>query len=266
MSADQPLDPSPADPVSSGEASTPHAPPTGEGAPAFKPDTDQVLGLVSELEERLGRLKDWQKDHDRQVERFAEHASRVEGQRAELERFKQRLDEERADLLDRQDALAAKAATVGDFLAEIEAELRALRVRLPEPLAEDLATVYQRVPKEPAETTLSLGERMRTVVTLLGRVRQFDGKLTVAESIRSLPGREGEASVRTLYLGLGQAYYLAPDDAGVGRPGPEGWTWESRPQFENAIREAMLLAEGGAREPKFVDLPVRIENGEEGER
>ena len=208
---------------------------------------------------REALLKDLIAVEDQRIERLEKELAKGEAGLSAA-------DEERAGLLDRQDALAAKAATVEDFLAGIEGELRALRVRLPEPLAEDLATVYQRVPKEPAETTLSLGERMRTVVTLLGRVRQFDGKLTLAESIRSLPGREGEASVRTLYLGLGQAYYLAPDDAGVGRPGPEGWTWESRPKFEAAIREAMLLAEGGAVEPKFVDLPVGIENGEEGER
>jgi len=196
----------------------------------------------------------------------AERIERLEKELAKSEAGLSAADEERSELLDRQDALAAKAETIGDFLATIEGELRELRARLPEPLESDLATVYQRLPKDPEATTLSLGERMRTVVTLLGRVRQFDGKLTVAESIRTLPGGDNEVSVRTLYLGLGQAYYLAPDDAGIGRAGPEGWIWESRPEFEEAIREAMLLAEGGAREPKFIDLPVRIDNGEEVER
>jgi len=189
----------------------------------------------------------------------AERIERLEKELAKGEASLSSADEERGELLERQDALLAKAQTIEDFLGRIEGELRALRVRLPEPLENDLATLYQRMPKEAGETTLGLGERMRTVVTLLARLRQFDGKLTVTESIRALPGGGGEASVRTLYFGLGQAYYLGPDDAGIGLAGPEGWTWESRPEFEEAIREAMLLAEGGALEPKFVDLPVVVE-------
>jgi len=196
----------------------------------------------------------------------AERIERLEKELAKSQTGLSQADEERSELLDRQDALVARAGAIGDFLAKVEAELQTLRDRLPEPLAEDLATMYRRLPKNPENTTLSLGERMRTVITLLGRVRQFDGKLTVTESIRALPSGNGEASVRTLYLGLAQAYYLAPDDAGIGRPGPEGWMWESRPEFEEAIRDAIRLAEGGAREPKFIGLPVRIENGEEVER
>ncbi|MFP4283585.1 MAG: DUF3450 family protein [Opitutales bacterium] len=189
----------------------------------------------------------------------AERIERLEGELATYETGLSASHEERAALLDQQEALQVHSAATERFLARIEGDLRDLRPRLPEPLQNDLAAIYARLPGAAASTTLSLGERMQTVVTLLGRVRQFDSRLTVTESIRALPGGMGEASVRTLYLGLAHAYYLAPGDAGIGRVGPEGWIWESRPEFADAIREALLLAEGEALEPKFVDLPVTVE-------
>ncbi len=192
---------------------------------------------------------------------------RIERLQAELEEGEERLsasEEARAELLDREEAVDLEAGRIEDFLVGLEAQLKALRPRLPEPLDEELGPMYQRIPSDPEESSLGLGERMRTVVSLLSRIRQFDGKLTLAESLRTLPGSEEAASVRTLYLGLGQAYYLAPDDAGYGTPGPEGWVWESEPRLEKAVREVILLTEGGAQEPKFIDLPVALDGAEGG--
>lgn len=173
-------------------------------------------------------------------------------------------DAKRAELLDREEAVAAESEQIERFLADLEARLQALRPQLPGPLDEELAPIYQRIPSDPAETTLALGDRMRTAVSLLAKIRQFDGKLTLAESLKALPGREGKTSVRTLYIGLGQAYYLAPEDAGYGSPGPEGWVWQSEPELRQAIQEVITLAEGGAMEPRFVHLPVALDQAEGG--
>lgn len=183
---------------------------------------------------------------------------RLEG---ELETGAARLstaDETRAGLLDEQEAVAAEAEQVKSFLDRVEAQLRAIRPQLPEPLLEELATVYQRLPEAEGKSSLEQTERIRTVVNLLSRIRQFDEKLTLSESLRELPGSSELASVRTLYLGLGQAYYLGPDSAGYGMPGPEGWTWYPEPDIRQAVSEAMVLAEGAAMVPKFVDLPVQL--------
>ena len=186
---------------------------------------------------------------------------------AEKEKGEARLsasDEERAELLDRKAAVAEEAAKIESFLAELEVQLQALRPQLPEPLVEELAPLFQRIPADPAADTLGLGERMRTAVSLISKIRQFDGKLTLDESLKHLPGSGEKALVRTLYLGLGQAYYLTPDDAGFGSPGLEGWIWQSEPGLRTAVREVMTLAEGGAMEPKFVDLPVVLGDTEGG--
>lgn len=191
---------------------------------------------------------------------------RIDRLQAELEKGEDRLsaaDEARTELLDREEAVGEEADRIERFLAVLEARLQALRPQLPEPLDEELAPAYQRIPSDPAASTLGLGERMRTAVGLLAKIRQFDGNLTLAESLKTLPGSEQEASVRTLYIGLGQAYYLAPEDAGYGSPGPEGWVWQSEPKLRKAIREVITLAEGGVMEPQFVDLPVVL-GGTEG--
>ncbi|MFU8847115.1 MAG: DUF3450 family protein [Opitutales bacterium] len=188
---------------------------------------------------------------------------------AQLEAGAERLstaDESRAELLDEQEAVASEAELIKGFLARMEAQMRAIRPQLPEPLMEELATVYQRLPGAGGENSLELAERIRTVVNLLSRIRQFDEKLTLSESLRNLPGSEELVSVRTLYLGLGQAYYLGPDSAGYGKPGPGGWSWYPKPEIREAVNEAMALAEGATMVPRFVDLPVQLDLPEGGAR
>jgi hypothetical protein len=189
------------------------------------------------------------------IEVETQRIDRLAAERDESEAGMGAADEERQVLLEREKSALEMAAKVEEFLIEIETYLHELRVRLPEPLSKGLASAFQRLPEGGDDMGLSLGERMRTVISVMGRIRKFDVGLHVDESIRELPDG-GEVSVRTLYVGLGQAYYLAPNDAGYGTPGPTGWVWESAPEFEDAIREALQVLDGDAPEPVFVDLPV----------
>ncbi len=185
----------------------------------------------------------------------------LEGEVSEAEAASSASDRARAELLAESDATAARAERVAAFLAETEGELRDLRTRLPDPLREEIAGLYQRIPENPETAKAGLGQRMQTVVSLLTKIRQFDGGITVSERIGVVPGSGAEASIRTLWLGLGAAYYLAPGDAGVGFPGPEGWEWESRPEFAEAIRESLALAENAAGAPRWIELPVKLVEG-----
>ena len=191
---------------------------------------------------------------------------RIDRLEAELEKGEETLsaaDEERARLLEREKAVGAEESRIEDFLTDMEGRLGELRPQLPNPLEKELAPFYRRMPANPAKSGSGLSERMRTVVTLLTKIRQFDEKLTLTESLKTLPGTESTASVRTLYIGLAYAYYLGPGDAGYGVPGPQGWVWQSEPKLRKAVREVMTLAEGGAVKPKFVELPVVLDDAEE---
>lgn len=168
-------------------------------------------------------------------------------------------DDRRTELVHRQTESDAKEKLIREFLTPAEKRLRDLKPRLPEPLQEKLNPFYRRLPARPDDTSLGIAERMQTVIGILSAIQKFDAIVTVAEDIQKLDnGTTGE--VRTIYFGLGAAYYLAAGgtDAGIGEPGPTGWTWQSRPELADAIREVIAAAESQAREARFVPLPVKL--------
>jgi len=79
----------------------------------------------------------------------------------------------------------------------------------------------------------------------------------VATEMRTLAdGRPAE--VKTLYIGLGQAYYVsAKGEAGTGRPGAAGWNWQPANDLAASVTEAMQIMQSKAT-PHFVPLPVKI--------
>lgn len=183
----------------------------------------------------------------------------LEKQIAEANQSTGAADERRAELVHKQTESDAKEKLIRDFLNPAENRLRKLKPRLPLPLQEKLNPFYRRLPARPGDTSLGVAERMQTVVGILSAIQKFDSMVTVIEDIRKLDnGDSGE--VRTIYFGLGAAYYLAAGgtDAGIGEPGPTGWTWQSRPELTDAIREVIAAAESQAKEARFVPLPVKL--------
>src|SRR5690625_560566 len=184
---------------------------------------------------------------------------RLEKELEENQETRSFADQTRQELLEQEERLAEEVAVIEEFLGEIEIGLRRFEPRLPDPLRTQLSVPFQRLPRDPSESRLSHGERMQTVITLLTGIREFDGKITISEETRQLPGRIDRGRFRTLWLGLSQAYFLAPDDAGFGIPGSNGWEWHSRPELAGAIGEAIAIAEQSAMEPRLIDLPIKIQ-------
>ncbi len=218
-----------------------------------------------EAEKTISREEvEWEAEKVLLADLIAVAAARVEQLEAELAESEESLSSAAATrlaLLTREEELDGQAEVIASFLAEAEGDLRTLRKRLPEPLQRELETPYQRLPEEPEATSLGLGERMQTVVAIANSIRRFDGRITVSESTRELPGQDRKGIFRTIWLGLGQAYYLAPDDAGYGLPGPDGWEWHSLPELRERIQQAILMAEQTGTEPGLVELPVKLEAG-----
>jgi len=189
---------------------------------------------------------------------------RIEALEAELAEGEETLsaaEERRAKLFGRQEEVAALEGRIEAYLESAEDRLRALKPRLPEPLREELSPLFRKLGQAGASGAATAGERMRTVTALIGRIRQFDGRVTVSESQRARSGGEGEVAARSLWLGLGQGFYLAPGEAGAIVYGPEGWEWRSRPELAERIAEAIALAEGERVEPRWIDLPVTLQGG-----
>lgn len=143
-------------------------------------------------------------------------------------------------------------------LPKLEGDLRRLAKSFPAPLTEQVEPLMTRLPREGATTKAGTSERLQTVVGLVSQVDKFNGSFTVAPELHKTPAGT-EVQVRTLYLGLAQAWFVSPDGkfAGFGKPGPAGWDWTTDNDLAPAIGKAIAVQENtGIAE--YVALPVSI--------
>ncbi len=166
-------------------------------------------------------------------------------------------DEQRARVLEKEKDLTTLHQNLQQFLRETETRLRAQWVLLPQSLQGKLDEFYQRMPRDPDSTTLGVAERMQNVITILAEIQKFNSEITLAQEMRVLGSGE-EREVKTLYLGLGVAYYLAPngEDAGYGQPAANGWQWVSDPSLAAKVGEVIAIYEKSSNEAYFVALPA----------
>lgn len=178
-----------------------------------------------------------------------------------LEKAATTADDRREELLIEKEQLKQHTVAIQQFLPQIESALRDLKTRLPEPLQEKLDPLYQRLPKDIHNTSLSIADRMQTVIGILSVTQKFNNVITLKQEIKTLPdGTQGE--VTTLYIGLGAGFYIttAGNDAGYGYPTKTGWVWESEVSLMKSIAEAVAIAENISQEAKFISLPVNSRN------
>jgi hypothetical protein len=154
--------------------------------------------------------------------------------------------------LDEALVLAAASAT------EMEASLRRLSKTWPRPLLDKVSNLLLSFPENPAETKATVNERMRNVVGVINEVDKFNAAISLETEVQQSP-QGTDVQVRTLYLGLGQAYFVDESGAyaGVGLPGPEGWQWQTKPELASTLKQVIGIYEN-TRNAVFVGLPVEI--------
>jgi len=194
--------------------------------------------------------------------------SRIDVLKGEIEAVRLKLKDARETA---SEANSKKAGTVAESEAlhevgtglskdagELEAGLRALLPRLPEPLQEKVKPLFDRIPPDPATTKVSLAERYQNVAGILNEINKFNNEITMVTEIRTL-GDGKPSEVRTVYVGLAQAYYVSPKgEAGIGRPGISAWEWTPSPGSAAQIAEAVEILQNKAK-PRFVALPVKVQ-------
>ena len=194
--------------------------------------------------------------------------SRIDVLKGEIEAVKGKLADARktaADANSKKAGTVAESASlqeVGVGLAEeagnLEAGLRALLPRLPEPLQEKVKPLFDRRPADAASTKVSLAERYQNVAGVLNEINKFNNDITMVTEVRTL-GDGKPSEVRTVYVGLAQAYYVSPKgEAGIGRPGTAAWEWTPSPASAAQIAEAVEILQNKAK-PRFVALPVKVQ-------
>ncbi|MGB0408853.1 MAG: DUF3450 family protein [Opitutales bacterium] len=177
----------------------------------------------------------------------------------ELEASATAADEDRTRLADEKEQLTAASAVVEANIGGLETQMKAVVKTLPEPLVEKIKPLIRRLPEDPADTSLSLGERVQNIVGILSQADKFNTTVTQTNESREIDGGK-VVEVRTLYWGLAAAYYVdaTGEYAGVGYPTAEGWAW---PQIDGAGDEIARLIDvyEGTEEIQFVPVPASIQ-------
>ncbi|CAA6695443.1 MULTISPECIES: DUF3450 family protein [unclassified Lentimonas] len=207
---------------------------------------------------------DWQADKTLLLDMITIAEKRVatlEQQVKAHETFNSLAQEERRSLIEQDAEIAEYTSAVDAFLKHAEQAIRELLPRLPDPLKDELATELKRLPDGDSTLSTSLNERTQTITAILTQIREFDEQVAIHQTIRALPNSDNEVAVRTIWVGLGQAYYIAPSDAGYGLPSANGWTWHSAPELSNAIQDSIQQIEATASTPQLIDLPIQIKGG-----
>jgi FtsZ-binding cell division protein ZapB len=162
-----------------------------------------------------------------------------------------------AELQKQNEDLKTNAAALADTVGQMEARVQNLLVRTPDPVREKVKPLSARIPKNAADTNVSLAERFQGVLGIVNECAKANGEITVATEIRTLSdGRSAE--VKTVYLGLAQAFFVsAKGEAGIGRPGDQGWQWDAANNLAPTITDVIQIMQNKAS-ARFVPLPVRI--------
>jgi predicted nucleic acid-binding Zn-ribbon protein len=94
---------------------------------------------------------------------------RLDAAQADLEPSATAADEERTTLAEEKEKLTAASTVVEANIGELETQLKRELKGLPEPLIEKIKPLSRRLPKDPAKTELSLGERVQNIVGILSQ-------------------------------------------------------------------------------------------------
>ena len=167
-------------------------------------------------------------------------------------------DEEIGGLSADNDTLTEAFSALDAAVVGLEARVKTLLRRLPEPTLERVQTLRQALPDDSNDTKLSLTARFLTIVGILNEVTRFNREITVTTEVRTLPDGTS-AEVAALYIGLGQAYYVTSngDAAGVGTATDEGWVWTPADEAAPEVAKAVAIFRN-EQLAEFVRLPIKI--------
>lgn len=225
-------------------------------------DTRNVLDQWVETRQITSKEKsDWQLEESILTDTkslLKNELSRLNETLKTLESSATAADEDRSKLTAEKDMLSEASAVVESTIADLETQMKQIITTLPEPLVNKIKPLIRRLPEDPANTTLSLGERVQNIVGILSQADKFNTTITATSESREIS--EGKVvEVRTLYWGLAMAYYVDASGtyAGIGFPGSNGWEWPQIDGSGAAIQNLLNVYEG-SEEIQFVEVPARI--------
>ena len=182
---------------------------------------------------------------------------RLDSELADLKASESATDAERSGLTKDKEALKSAAAVVGDSIGSLETQLKEIIPSLPAPLIEKIKPLIRRLPDDPSDTDLSLGQRVQNIVGILSQTDKFNSTITLTSEAREFDSGK-VVQVTTLYMGLASAYYVDDSgvNAGIGTPTANGWNWTAMNDHGGKIKQLVEIYEGTG-EIQFVDIPAQ---------
>lgn len=176
----------------------------------------------------------------------------------------QAADRESLDLTAKITAYQNAQKVLGDSVRVLETAALTQAKRLPTILQKD-ARMAQFITEITKDSQLTgdnsndgLPKRVNNILAFLGEAEKWQQTIHIKEEVHAIKdGRE--MNLKMMYLGLAVAYGVSTEGqvAIVGTPGPEGWTFEEKPELHASISEA-IASTVGDRDPSFTTLPVRL--------
>lgn len=192
-------------------------------------------------------------------EMLEEQVKSLESEISELSEKSTEADEKRRDLLLERGELQRSSTDMAEQIAGLETQIKSLVQRFPEPLKNKLDPLIVRIPANPSETTMPLGQRLINVLGILGQAEKFNSTANFYGETRQVGGQK--IQVLTLYWGLSFALYVDSQGkiSGFGRPGQDGWVWTEDNSIAPQAKRFMDMYEGNTDTIEFIDLPIKIQ-------
>ncbi len=220
---------------------------------------DKWVDLQKALSKEKSEAKDAKLVLQQRIELLTRELEELKEKRVKGELDVTEADRKKAEMADKKTGIVGSLAELEKEAPALEGELRALQPLLPDPVKERLAPLFGRVPEVGKTSKASLAERYQNVVGVLNEVAKANQEIGVVSEIRTLDDGK-PAEVKTLYIGLGQAYFVnaTGKKGGIGRPGQHGWEWQQDDSLAGNIRLSldMLQSKSSA---KFIPMPVQID-------
>ncbi|MGB0581028.1 MAG: DUF3450 family protein [Limisphaerales bacterium] len=226
-------------------------------------DTRATLSKWVEARQMISRLQaDWREDRetldstialfDGQRERLEEKLKTVAEQNDQVTK---ETGENKAEL----DKFLAALKQIEEMVGGFEAKVKAQAKNYPPPLAglETVSKFIGFIPENPKETQVPVISRVQNLIVILKAVQEFNSELHLETEI--LKNGDKDVEVQTLYLGLGQAWFVDKTGgfAGTGGPSDEGWKWTTAAQIAPQVQKAIAVYEK-AQPAAYVALPVEV--------
>ena len=180
--------------------------------------------------------------------RLAKLQEKLQASKSETEQAQKTLSDEKDELKRLQEWRKKTTATINAAAEELDSQWQSY----PTPLQEKLSPL-----KKSVETKESLPERLHAIFSIYQEIATFDANVHLVKQL--LPHYTNQNKMcDVIYVGLGAAYALAPNDelAGYGRPTPNGYEWRWIKGHKSEVKAAVEILQK-QRNAKIIRLPLQ---------